>query len=165
MSVAQCFQIDNSTGSSVNVYDVDRKGRTYLATRYGTSSQTGLTNINVPLYPFSDVEVEDRCVLLLLEAVKDAGWARRNAYEAAEVDFNKRDLRLRYVLSSSDHRLIPPGHRIAVAEAEYLGRIVVSGTQRGVVLFNPEAVIGYQYRGKSSYECVLSDDFFAWAAA
>lgn len=156
-SLIECFQVDNSTGSSVNVYEADPQRPTYYATRYGTSSWTGLRNVNVPLFHFSDVEVTDRCVLLLLEAAKDAGWRTRNPFEEAEDDFLRRDLRLQYVLSSSDHRLIPPGHRIAVAEPEQLGRIVVSNQQRGVVLFNPDAVIGYNYRGRSSYERVLGD--------
>lgn len=155
--ISDCFLIDNSAGSA-NLYDADETVTTYFATRYGVSSQTKGRYVNVPIFPFADVEVEDRCVALLLEAIKETGWARRSPFENADDDFAKRDLRLQYVFSSSDHHLIPTGYRIAVAEPEQLGRIVLAGNNhRGIVLFNPAAVIGYSGRGKSSYECVLAE--------
>ncbi len=162
-SITDCFLIDNTSAGPACVYDADRNVSTFFATRYGVSSQTGKGGINVPLFPFSDVEVEDRCVLLLLEAVRASGWASRSAYEKAEQDFARRELPLQRIISSADHHLIPPGHRIAVAEAEYIGRIVVANGQRGVVLFNPDGVIGYKGRGRTSYEHVLGD--FLSAAA
>lgn len=159
--ITDCFLLDNTEGAYLAVYDADKYHQTYLATRYGYSSQTGSDLVKVPLHPFTDVEVHDRCVLLLLEAAKAAGWRRKNAYEDAEDEFMRRDLRFHNMLSSADHHLIPQGQRIAVAEPEYLGRIVVSGNQRGVVLFNAAAVIGYKGRGRTAFEHVLDDNFLA----
>ncbi len=159
MKIRHTFLVDNTRGACLPVYEAQRDVRTLYATRYGFSSQKGKSSICVPLFPFTDVEVEDRIIILLLEAVREAGWNARNVYADAEDDFAKRDMSLRTILTSADHHLIPAGRMLALAYPEHLGYIVVSGDQRGVVLFNPTAVIGYKTRGRTAYEHVLSDLF------
>lgn len=97
-----CFQIDNTEGSYLAVYDAAREQRTYFATRWGVSSQVGKSAIRVPLFEFTDVEIHDRCVLLLLEAANNLGWRRKRAYEDAEMEFERRGYRMMTMLSSSD---------------------------------------------------------------
>jgi hypothetical protein len=155
--ITDCFLKDNTSGAYIAVYDAAEDGPTYFASRHGISSQTGSPRISVPFFPFTDVEVEDRCVLLLLQAIKGVGPRLANPYEDAEWEFKKRDHKLHRVITSSDHHLIPQGMRIAVAEPEQVGNIIVSDLQRGVVLFNRDAVIGYKWQGVTAYQRVLSD--------
>jgi hypothetical protein len=177
--ITDCFLIDNSTGIACNIYEIDPNRTAWHATRYGTAKYDHSSgrdrlaladkfprahrNVRVPMFPFSDVEVEDRCVLLLLDAAQAGGWRHKRVYEYAEWDLRKQDLRLHSVLSSADHHLIPPGLRIAVAEPEHVGRIVASGDQRGILLFDSAGVIGYTGRGLTAYEHVMSDELFAEA--
>jgi hypothetical protein len=158
--ITDCFMVDNTEGAYLAVYEAEREVHTYYATRFGVQSQRGKACVRVPLYDFTPVELEDRCVLLLLEAAKAGDWQNRSAYEEADWDFQKRNLPCCRILTSSDHHLIPLGCRIAVSDPEAVGRVVESGSQRGVVLFNPKAVIGYRYVGKTSFE-VVNADFLA----
>jgi hypothetical protein len=154
--LTDCFLIEN--GVSVPVYDANPTGPTFIATRYGVSRAKETSLVRVPLFPFTDVEVEDRCAILLLEAAKYGGWANVSPYDlTTEIMFTNRGLVMYRVLSSADHHLIPPNRRIAVAEPEYVGRIVVSGNHRGVALLNPLGVIGCKKMPRTAFEVVLAD--------
>jgi hypothetical protein len=162
MSLIDCFLDDY--GGGLPVYDTDKTCRTYFATPEGISSQTGKGSMLVPCFQMTDQQVEDRIVQLLIAAVRDSGWKYKNPFEHAETDFRKRELHLKAILTSADHPLIPVGWRIATAEPEILGRVVAGGGQwgekptsdRGVVLFTPDAVIGYKKRDRTSWKHVLN---------
>ena len=157
--LSECFLLDNTGGIALPLYDGNLNGRTYWATRYGVSSHDKNRYVNVPLFPFTDIEVDDRCVLLLLAAVNDNGWQNMNPHVDADEALQKRNLRLHRVLTSADHHLIPLGHRIAVAEPEHLGRLVESNGQRGVTLFTPEGVVGCKKKDRTAYEVILAGTF------
>jgi hypothetical protein len=156
--LSDCFLRDDLSGM-LAVYDANKDGSTFLASKYGFTRHDNLSVVRVPLFPFTDVELEDRCALLILEAAKTSGWKRKSAFVDAEDEFAKRDYELSCVLTSADHHLIPSGRRIAVAHPEYIGRIVISGAgnQRGVVLWGTEAIVGYMGGARTSYEHVLAD--------
>jgi hypothetical protein len=154
--ITDCFIHENTT-STFALYDAYKDQPSFFATRYGSDITIGHQHVSVPFFPFSDVEINDRCVLLLLEAVRANGWKGRSAYEDAEDDFRKLDHRLFRVITSADHHLIPPGYRIACAEPEQVGRIVTAGGQTGIVLFDAQTVIGYKGRGRTAFEFVEAD--------
>lgn len=160
--VTDCFLLD-PIGGSMALYDAE-SSPTYVATRYGVE-QRQTDRVQIPLFEFTDVEVHDRCMILLLEAIKESGWLPRRAFEDADRVFAQRGLHTFCVLTSADHHLIPPGRRIAVAEPEYVGRIVDASGQRGrgVVLFNPQTVLGYKDPGRTSYEHLLGTTCRAWS--
>ena len=162
MKLIDCFLQDDLRGA-MPLYDHDPKMRAYFATDTGIGSQPpGKKHVIVPLFPFTDEELEDRAALLLLEAVKDWGWRyNKLPYIHAQATFPQRDLELYKVLSSSDSPRFRKGWRLAVAYPEFVGKVCYSGEKRGIALFNPDAVIGYKGRGPTAWKSVLDDDFLA----
>lgn len=158
--IEHCFVWD--VGGGMPVYDANPDGRTYFATEQGISSQTGKKRICVPLLTLTREQIEEKMILLLLEAVKDTGWKLNNPYEHAPGEFSRRGLELHQVLGHLDHPLIPNGWRLAITYPENVGTIVggdgywgeLPGTRRGACLWNPDGVIGYKKRGKTAWKFV-----------
>jgi hypothetical protein len=143
--------------AALPVYNLE-KGRVSFATDYGVSSRTVKKDerFAIPLYQFSDAEIEDRIVLLLLDSIRISGW-RRNAPDPKHDFEDVRDLNYHITLSSSDHRIIPESHYIAVAEPEFLGRVITHPKtgQRGAFLFNHRAVIGFRISKQPWYSVLM----------
>lgn len=158
--IERCFVWD--VGGGMPLYDANPDGRTYFATEQGISSQKGKPRICVPLFTLSREEIQERVVRLLLEAVKDSGWKPHNPYDHAPDEFARRGLEFHQVLGHLDHPLIPNAWRIAIGYPENVGTICggggywgeLPGERRGLVLWNPDAVIGYKKQGKTAWKFV-----------
>jgi hypothetical protein len=148
VSVLDCFLVDDITKiGCCPLYDVDKNKPVFFATPTGDIGQIvpHLSNVQVPMF-FMPMQTLEECAAKLL--VKAALARRKKVHfgirDAARAFDRGHGLIFHRLVTHKDHRFIPEGLSIAVAEPEYTGRHVIDGQNRGLLIFNSGAVIGYQ---------------------
>jgi len=147
MSVLECFCLDDITQIGCTpLYDVDTNKPVLFATPTGDVGQmvSQRHGVIVPIFFMPQTVVEDCAAQILVRAAISNRKKIPFSIKDARRTFDRRDISLRRILTHDDNPRIPKNLSIAVADPEFLGRYVICQQQRGLLLFNFGAVVGYQ---------------------
>ncbi len=152
MSVIDCFWLDDiSNANAVAVYDTDSNRPVLIVTPEGQIKQIrpNKHRVIVPTFVMPESLAEQYAAKMLVWAAianrKKQFPGRRDARKT----LGRRDLIFNKILTSKDSEFIPPDLSIAVSEPTFLGVHVINQDQRGLVIWNFGAVIGYQPGSKN----------------